>query len=97
MERGYEPIGYEFRLRGHLGGTILEAFPSFRAELCGQDTVLRGTLPDQAALHGVLSQIEGLGLELLEFRRVPLGDSRQQLQRETVTVPKKTTEPRNDR
>jgi hypothetical protein len=28
-----------------------------------------GVLPDQSALHGVLAQIEALGLELLEVRR----------------------------
>ena len=34
-----------------------------------QDTLLRGAVADQAALHGVLAQIEALGLELLEVRR----------------------------
>jgi hypothetical protein len=33
--------------------------------------VLTGTLADQAALYGVLAQIEALGLELLEVRRLP--------------------------
>jgi hypothetical protein len=33
--------------------------------------VLSGVLADQPALHGVLSQIEALGLELLEVRRLP--------------------------
>ena len=33
-------------------------------------TVLTGTLPDQAALYGALAQIEALGLELLEVRRL---------------------------
>ena len=28
-------------------------------------------LPDRAALHGVLAEIEALGLELLEVRRLP--------------------------
>jgi hypothetical protein len=31
--------------------------------------VLSGALADQAALYGVLTQIEALGLELLEVRR----------------------------
>jgi hypothetical protein len=31
--------------------------------------VLTGPLADQAALYGVLGQIEALGLELLEVRR----------------------------
>ena len=33
------------------------------------DTLLHGHLPDQSALHGVLGQIESLGLELVEVRR----------------------------
>ena len=37
----------------------------------GGDTVLTGPLPDRAALYGVLAQIEALGLELLEVRRLP--------------------------
>ena len=40
------------------------------AEAQGQDTLLRGAA-DQAALHGVLAQIEALGLELPAVRRVP--------------------------
>ena len=30
-----------------------------------------GPLPDRVALYGVLAQIEALGLELLEVRRLP--------------------------
>jgi hypothetical protein len=33
---------------------------------------LTGELPDQAALHGVLSQIEALGLELIALNQVCL-------------------------
>jgi hypothetical protein len=62
---------YEIRVRGHLGATMLRAFPALRAETQGQDTLLRGAVADQAALHGVLAQIEALGLELLEVRRLP--------------------------
>jgi hypothetical protein len=32
--------------------------------------LLTGALTDQAALYGVLAQIEALGLELLEVRRL---------------------------
>jgi hypothetical protein len=33
--------------------------------------VLTGVLADQAALYGVLSEAEALGLELIEVRRLP--------------------------
>ena len=53
------------------GETLLAAFPGLRAQTQGGETVLVGKLPDQAALHGVLAQIEALALELLEVRRLP--------------------------
>ena len=52
-----------------MGETLLAAFPGLHAEARGGETVLTGALRDQAALHGVLAQIEALGLELLEVRR----------------------------
>ena len=47
------------------------AFPALHAETQDGDTLLQGTVADQAALHGVLAQVEALGLELLEVRRLP--------------------------
>ena len=64
---------YEIRVRGHLGPTLRHAFADLHAERCGGDTILRGPLRDQSALHGLLAQIETLGLELLELRRLPDG------------------------
>jgi len=61
---------YEFRIRGHIGQTILPAFPDLKAEASGGDTLLKGGVRDQAGLHGVLAQIEALRLELLEVRRL---------------------------
>lgn len=68
-----QPRWYEISVRGHLGDTMRSAFPDLRAEPRGADTVLTGVLTDQAALHGVLADIEALGLELLEVRRLPRG------------------------
>jgi hypothetical protein len=62
---------YRIRVRGHLGETIRSAFPALQARASGGDTVLTGPLPDRAALCGVLAQLEALGLELLEVRRLP--------------------------
>jgi hypothetical protein len=60
---------YQIRVRGVLSETLLFAFPGFDARQQQGDTLLTGELPDRAALFGVLSQIEALGLELLEVRR----------------------------
>ena len=65
------PHRYRIRIRGRLGETLRSAFPALQAEASGSDTVLTGPLPDSAALHGALVQIEALGLELLEVRRLP--------------------------
>lgn len=62
---------YEIRICGHLGATMRSAFPTLQAQARGEDTVLTGVLSDRAALHGVLAEIEALGLELLEVRRLP--------------------------
>ena len=68
---GPQPRRYEISVRGHLGEMMLSAFPALLAQTRGEDTVLTGALADQAALYGVLAEIEALGLELLEVRRVP--------------------------
>jgi hypothetical protein len=59
---------YEIRVRGVLGETLLQAFPDLQARTEGRETVLSGELADRAALHGMLAQIEALGLELLEVQ-----------------------------
>ena len=61
---------YAIRIKGQLGATALSAFPSMAYQLIGGETVLTGWLEDQSALFGVIVQIEGLGLELLEVRQV---------------------------
>lgn len=62
-------IRYEIRIRGVLGESLLAAFPGLHGEAKDGETLLTGALTDQAALHGILAQIEALGLELLELRR----------------------------
>jgi hypothetical protein len=39
-------------------------------QLEGSETVLTGLLQDRSALFGVLAQIEALGLDLLELRKI---------------------------
>ena len=62
---------YEIRVRGPIGPTIMQAFPTLAASRSGHDTLLTGSLPDQSALYGVIHQLEALGLQLLGIRRLP--------------------------
>jgi hypothetical protein len=63
------PALYTIRIRGHLGATLLSAFPAMAPREHGAHTVLTG-LMDRSALYGVLAEIEALGLDLLEVRQV---------------------------
>ncbi len=65
------PAQYTIRIRGHLGATLLSAFPALASRQHGAHTVLTGLL-DRSALYGVLAEIEALGLDLLEVRQVVL-------------------------
>ena len=65
---GRERRRYELRVRGSVGPTIMQAFPTLTATRSGHDTLLTGSLADQSALYGVIHQLEALGLQLLEIR-----------------------------
>jgi hypothetical protein len=62
------PVRYAIRIRGHLGATVLSAFPALVPRQHGADTVLTGLL-DRSALYGVLAEVETLGLDLVEVRQ----------------------------
>jgi hypothetical protein len=63
------PALYTIRINGHLGVTVLSAFPAMAPRRHGAHTVLTGML-DRSALYGVLAEIEALGLDLLEIRKL---------------------------
>lgn len=63
------PARYVIRIHGHLGATVLSAFPAMLSQHQGADTVLTGLL-DRSALYGVLAEIEALGLDLVEVRQL---------------------------
>jgi len=63
------PAAYMIRINGHLGATVLSAFPALAPQHHGAHTVLTGLL-DRSALYGVLAEIEALGLDLLEIRQL---------------------------
>jgi len=66
---GLASARYMIRINGHLGATLLLAFPAMVSQQQGPATVLTGML-DQPGLYGVLAEIEALGLDLLEVRQL---------------------------
>jgi hypothetical protein len=60
---------YAIRIHGHLGATVLCAFPALASRRHCADTELTGLL-DRSALWGVLAVIEALGLDLVEVRQL---------------------------
>jgi hypothetical protein len=62
---------YEIRLEGPASEEVLDDFDAFDRDAGGVETVLHGTVRNQAALHRVLERIDSLGLELVAVRRLP--------------------------
>ena len=68
--RAVAAAGYEIRVKGRLSDTVTGAFEDFTASVKPAETTLRGEIRDQAELHGLLEQIQSLGLELIEVKRL---------------------------
>jgi epsilon-lactone hydrolase len=68
-------VPYMIRINGHLGATVLSAFPALAPQHHGAHTVLTGLL-DRSALYSVLAKVEALGLDLLEIQSSPPPSSR---------------------
>lgn len=62
---------YEIRLQGHLETRWVEWFDGLSMTLDEDgNTLLRGLVADQAALHGLLKKVRDLGLPLLSLNSV---------------------------
>ena len=63
---------YEIRVQGRLDQRWSSWFDGLTMSYEGDDvTVLRGSLVDEAALHGVLNKVRDLALPLLAVSRLP--------------------------
>lgn len=61
-----EPVNYQIRIKGHLSPQWTDWFESMTVTLEENgETLLTGTVVDQAALHGVLKKVRDLGMPLL--------------------------------
>ncbi len=64
------PENYEIKIKGLLDPGWSEWFAGLRlTHLEGNETLLSGSLPDQAALHGLFERIRDLNLTLLSVTR----------------------------
>ena len=62
---------YEIRIKGELDAVWSDWFADMAVETAVPgETLLRGSLPDQAALHGLLARIRDLGLPLLSVNKI---------------------------
>ncbi len=61
---------YEIRVAGVLPPEALVDFERLSASVQPVETVVHGTLQDQAALQGFLARLETFGVQVLEVRRL---------------------------
>ena len=68
-EKYHTPASYRIRLKGHLDDTWSEWFGDMDLFTEGEETILRGQVADQAALHGLFIRIRDLNLTLLSVEQ----------------------------
>ena len=70
------PLVYQLRIEGYLEDPWADSFGgmSVSREENG-DTLLTGTVVDQAMLHGLLKKVRDLGLPLVSVNRVEINQS----------------------
>ena len=61
-----QPLAYQIKIKGHLGGQWTDWFDGLAITLEDNgDTLLTGSVTDQAALHGLLRKVRDLGMPLI--------------------------------
>jgi hypothetical protein len=61
---------FEIHVCGEVPPDLLDELEHLTAVEVPAQTVLKGVLPDQSALFGVLARLQDLGLELIEVQRL---------------------------
>ena len=61
---------YEIRVKGILDGRWTAWFEGLQVSSDGEDTIISGSVADQAALHGLLTKVRDLGLFLISVRHL---------------------------
>ncbi len=63
---------YEIRVKGELDACWQAWFEGMTITASDDETIIRGTLADQAALHSVLLRILDLGLPLIAVNQIEI-------------------------
>ena len=64
-------VVYQIRLKGHLSRQRMDWFEGLIITLEDNgDTLMTGTVIDQAALHGILKKVRDLGMPLLSLNSI---------------------------
>jgi hypothetical protein len=61
-------IYYEIRIAGVIPAEVLRGFEQLAVDQ-PTETMVRGPLPDQAALNALLARLESSGIQLMRLRR----------------------------
>lgn len=61
---------YQIRVEGVLDASWSDWFGGFTISTDGKETTLMGSVNDQAALHGILSKLNGLGLSIVLVKKM---------------------------
>ncbi len=73
MTNGLEfdlPTPYQIHLKGALDSSWSDWFDGFTITIQGDETILNGSVIDQAALHGILAKINELGLPIVSVEKI---------------------------
>lgn len=66
---------YEVRIAGVVGDELAPYIDDMTTDVLPVETVVRGTIVDRSALHGMLQHLQARGLELIEVRPLPEHDA----------------------
>jgi hypothetical protein len=69
-EKAMPEATYQVRVSGAIPAELLADLQDLTVSVEPPETVLHGSLPDQSAVVGLISRIHGLGLRLIEVRRL---------------------------
>ena len=63
-------VQFEIRVAGAVPAGVLAELGNIRVLTQSVKTVLRGAVPDQAALMAIINRLQGLGIELCSLRQL---------------------------